>query len=85
MCCWWPEVSNDGKTFAFKLRKGIKFSTGQEVGVKDVVASFQRIFKVSGDLHVIVRIGIGRCRKSSSRSAISTMRPRYITAMRSQR
>lgn len=42
-----PEVSNDGKTFAFKLRKGIKFSTGQEVGVKDVVASFQRIFKVS--------------------------------------
>ncbi|GMB80154.1 ABC transporter substrate-binding protein [Shinella zoogloeoides] len=43
-----PEVTNDGKTFTFKLRKGIKFSTGQEVGVKDVVASFQRIFKVSG-------------------------------------
>jgi len=43
-----PEVTNDGKTFTFKLRKGIKFSTGKEVGVKDVVASFQRIFKVSG-------------------------------------
>ena len=43
-----PEVTNDGKTFTFKLRKGIMFSTGQEVGVKDVVASFQRIFKVSG-------------------------------------
>ena len=43
-----PEVSNDGKTFTFKLRKGIKFSNGQELSVKDVVASFQRIFKISG-------------------------------------
>ncbi|WP_448953362.1 ABC transporter substrate-binding protein [Labrys neptuniae] len=43
-----PEVSNGGKTFTFKLRKGIKFSNGQDVGVKDVIASFQRIFKISG-------------------------------------
>lgn len=43
-----PTVSNEGKTFTFKLRKGIKFSNGQDLGVKDVVASFQRIFKISG-------------------------------------
>jgi peptide/nickel transport system substrate-binding protein len=43
-----PQVADDGKTYIFKLRKGIKFSNGQEVTVKDVVASFQRIFKISG-------------------------------------
>lgn len=42
-----PEPTNDGKTYVFKIRKGIKFSNGQDLTVKDVVASLQRIFKVS--------------------------------------
>jgi len=42
-----PAPTNDGKTYVFKLRKGIKFSNGNDVTVKDVVSSFQRIFKVS--------------------------------------
>jgi peptide/nickel transport system substrate-binding protein len=42
-----PAPDNSGKTYVFKIRKGIKFSDGRELGVKDVVASFQRIFKVS--------------------------------------
>src|SRR4029079_6520381 len=42
-----PKSENSGKTYVFKIRKGIKFSDGRELGVKDVVASFQRIFKVS--------------------------------------
>jgi len=41
-----PKPTNGGKTWVFTLRKGIKFSNGQPVTVKDVVASFQRIFKV---------------------------------------
>jgi peptide/nickel transport system substrate-binding protein len=42
-----PTISNGGKTYTFTLRKGIKFSNGKPVTVNDVLASFQRIFKVS--------------------------------------
>jgi peptide/nickel transport system substrate-binding protein len=42
-----PTPTNGGRTWVFKLRKGVKFSNGQAVTTKDVVASFQRIFKVS--------------------------------------
>jgi peptide/nickel transport system substrate-binding protein len=43
-----PHVLDGGKTYVFKLRHGVYFSTGKEVTVADVVASFQRMFKVSG-------------------------------------
>lgn len=42
-----PTIENDGKTYVFKLRSGIKFSNGRDLTTDDVVASFQRIFKVS--------------------------------------
>jgi peptide/nickel transport system substrate-binding protein len=42
-----PTVTDGGTTYTFQLRSGIKFSTGQLVTTKDVVASFERIFKVS--------------------------------------
>jgi peptide/nickel transport system substrate-binding protein len=42
-----PQVTNGGKTYVFKLRPGIKFSNGKTVTVDDVVASFERIFRVS--------------------------------------
>src|ERR1039457_110208 len=42
-----PKVTNGGKTYTFKLRTVIKFSNGKTVTVKDVLASFQRLFKVS--------------------------------------
>jgi peptide/nickel transport system substrate-binding protein len=40
------QITNGGKSWVFKLRKGVKFSNGQPVTVNDVVASFRRIFKV---------------------------------------
>ncbi|MEV0486924.1 ABC transporter substrate-binding protein [Streptomyces sp. NPDC050508] len=42
-----PKVTNGGKTYTFTLRKGISFSNGKALTTDDVVASFQRIFKVS--------------------------------------
>ncbi|MDX6327214.1 MAG: peptide/nickel transport system substrate-binding protein [Nocardioidaceae bacterium] len=42
-----PKVTDGGKAYVFKLRQGIKFSNGKPVTTNDVVASFERIFKVS--------------------------------------
>jgi peptide/nickel transport system substrate-binding protein len=61
-----PEPTNDGKTYVFKIRKGIMFSNGKELGVKDVVASLQRIFKVSsptaGGFYSVI-VGADKCIK----------------------
>jgi peptide/nickel transport system substrate-binding protein len=61
-----PEPTNDGKTYVFKIRKGIMFSNGKELGVKDVVASLQRIFKVSsptaGGFYSVI-VGADKCLK----------------------
>src|SRR5689334_6797721 len=61
-----PKPADGGKTWKFKLRQGIKFSNGQPLTVADVVASFQRIFKVNsptagGFYNVIV--GADKCLK----------------------
>jgi len=61
-----PTPTNGGKTWVFKIRKGIKFSNGKEVTPADVVASFQRIFKVksptSGGFYAGI-VGAAACLK----------------------
>jgi peptide/nickel transport system substrate-binding protein len=41
-----PKPTNGGKTWTFKLRSGIKFSNGQTLTGKDVLATFERLFKI---------------------------------------
>jgi peptide/nickel transport system substrate-binding protein len=61
-----PTPTNGGKTWVFTIRKGIKFSNGKEVTAADVVASFQRIFKVksptSGTFYAGI-VGASACLK----------------------
>src|SRR6188472_4252198 len=41
-----PKPTNDGKTWTFTLRKGIKFSNGETLTGADVKATFERLFKI---------------------------------------
>jgi peptide/nickel transport system substrate-binding protein len=40
-----PEIQDGGRTYLFRLREGIRYSTGEVVGPEDVRASVERLFR----------------------------------------
>lgn len=43
-----PKASDDGLTYSFELKKGIKFSDGSDLTSEDVKYTFERMFKIHG-------------------------------------
>jgi peptide/nickel transport system substrate-binding protein len=69
-----PKPTDGGKTWTFTLRKGIKFSNGHVLDVKDVLYSFQRIFKVhsptAGGFYSVL-VGGAECLKTPATCTLS--------------
>ena len=69
-----PTPSNGGKTWVFKLRKGIKFSNGAPLTVNDVVSSFRRIFKVKSPTSGTFYAGIIGAKACLAKPATCTLK-----------
>ncbi len=69
-----PAPQDGGKTYVFKLRQGIRFSDGRDLTVKDVAASFQRLFKIAspnaGSWYAVI-VGADACLKTPATCALS--------------
>ena len=69
-----PTPTNGGRTWVFTLRKGIKFSNGKTVTPADVVASLQRIFKVSSPTSGTFYAGIVGAKACIAKPATCTLK-----------
>jgi peptide/nickel transport system substrate-binding protein len=69
-----PKPADGGKTWTFKLRKGIKYSNGKTVQPRDVLWTMQRIFKVhtptAGGFYSVL-LGADKCLKTPATCDLS--------------
>lgn len=68
-----PEPTNGGKTYAFKLREGIRYSTGETVKPSDFRYTFERTFKLAGPGTSFFSgiLGAERCAETPKRCDLS--------------
>ncbi len=64
-----PDVSLDGRTYAFQLRRGIRWSTGAPVTVNDIRRGLQRAVLSAPEIFGAIIAGASRC--STRRCPIS--------------
>ena len=68
-----PDVSADGRTYAFQLRPGLRWSTGAPVTVDDIRRGLQRAVLAGPEIFSPEIVGAGRCSTLRCRiSGIST-------------
>ena len=69
-----PKPTNGGKTWTFKLRRGIKYSNGTTVKPSDFTRTFERLFKVKGPTagsFYKVLVGADACLKTAATCNLS--------------
>jgi hypothetical protein len=62
--------TTDGKLFRFKIRQGLKFHDGTPLTIEDIIASFQRIFRLKKSTHFQVWRYIKDIRKENNELVI---------------
>jgi len=71
-----PKPTDNGRAWAFRLRRGIRFSDGRVLTARDVKATFERIFKIrespnSGTWYSVIS-GAGACVRKPASCDLST-------------
>lgn len=54
-----PEVSEDGLTYSFELKEGVKFSDGSDLTSEDVKYTFERMAKIKGSSSYMYNMIVG--------------------------
>jgi YVTN family beta-propeller protein len=79
-----PTPTDHGKTYVFRLRPNIRYSTGRVVAASDVRATFERDFAIGGIPYYDDIVGAARCRHrpkacSLSRGIVANDAARTVT------